>query len=145
MPNHVNAQSSTPLLETAGIISQSVNLDDSTVQLVQTIVQAADERKGADLSLLQVTEISTLADYFVIITGFSKVQVRAIARSIEEAVEETLQLRPIHAEGLTEGTWVLLDYGDVIVHIQLPQERDFYNLEAFWGHAERLDVAALLA
>lgn len=139
MPNQTDLQTSG--LKTA---NSSTSLDDSTQQLVQLIVQAADERKGADLTLLKVAEVSTLADYFVIVTGFSKVQVRAIARSIEEKVQEELQRRPVRQEGISDGTWVLQDYGDVIVHVQLPQERDFYNLEAFWGHADRLDVNALI-
>lgn len=142
MPNHFDAQSSTALA-TSHLTPQSANLDDETLQLVQTIIRAADERKGGDITLLRVSDVSTLADYFVIVTGFSKVQVRAIARSVEEAVEETLQRRPIRIEGLAEGTWVLHDYGDVIVHIQMPHEREFYNLEAFWGHADRISLASL--
>lgn len=142
MPNHFDAQSSTALA-TSSTVSKPPVVDDA-LQLVQTIVKAADERKGSDFALLSVADISTLADYFVIVTGFSKVQVRAIARAIEEAVEEQHQRRPIRMEGLAEGSWVLYDYGDVIVHIQMPQEREFYNLEAFWGHADRLNAAALL-
>ncbi|MBD2021164.1 ribosome silencing factor [Leptolyngbya sp. FACHB-36] len=137
MPNQ-NVHTLFPIA--ANVTNQSVAPDD-TLELVRTIVQAADERKGADMALLHVTEVSTLADYFLIVTGFSKVQVRAIARSIEDQVEETFQRRPIHTEGQTDGTWILQDYGDVIVHIQLPEEREFYNLEAFWGHAKRLETA----
>ena len=79
-----------------------------------------------------------LADYFVLVTGQSKVQVRAIARSIEDKIEETLNLRPIRSEGFNEGSWVVEDYGDVIVHVMMPQEREFYGLESFWGHAPRI-------
>jgi ribosome-associated protein len=117
--------------------------DADTLELVRVIAQAADERKGSDIVLLRVAEVSTLADYFVIVSGFSKVQVRAITRSIEEKVEETLQRRPVRSEGMAEGTWVLLDYGDVVAHVLMPHEREFYNLEAFWGHAERLSIEAL--
>ncbi len=105
--------------------------------------QAADERKGEDITILRVADVSPLADYFVIITGFSKVQVRAIARSIEEKIETTLQRQPVRIEGQADGSWILQDYADVIVHTMMPQEREFYNLEAFWGHAERIPLIAL--
>lgn len=136
MPNY----SESSLLETN---SQSLNLDDTSLQLARTIATAADERKGGDITLLKIADVSPLADYFVIVTGFSKVQVRAIAGAIADKVEETLQRRPLRTEGQTEGVWALQDYGDVIVHILMPQEREFYNLEAFWGHAERISLSAL--
>jgi ribosome-associated protein len=87
---------------------------------------------------LKVSDVSYLADYFVVVTGFSNVQVRAIANSIEDRVEEEWQRRPLRTEGQMEGSWVLMDYGDVIVHIFLPKEREFYSLESFWGHAEQV-------
>lgn len=105
--------------------------------LALTAAEAADDRKGKDIVLLNVSEVSYLADYFVVATGFSNVQVKAIARSIEDKLLEQWQRSPLQVEGVNEGTWVLMDYGDVIVHIFMPQEREFYNLETFWGHAER--------
>lgn len=111
---------------------------DPTTQLALTIAQAADERKGRDILLLRVTELSYLADYFVLVTGYSGAQVRAIARGIQDQVSAQWQTQPRHQEGSAEGGWVLQDYGDVIVHIFLPKEREFYDLERFWAHAERL-------
>lgn len=108
--------------------------------LVEVIVRAADDRKGADIVVLKVADISYLADYFVIVTGFSRTQVRAIADSIEERVFRECQRNPRRIEGKAEGNWVLQDYGDAIVHIFLPEEREFYNLEAFWGHAETVEM-----
>ncbi len=102
------------------------------------IVEAAADRKGDDIVVLQVTEVSFLADYFVLVTGFSRVQVRAIALAIRDQVAEKCQRLPRHLEGERDSTWVLLDYGDVIVHVFMPEQRQFYNLEAFWGHARRL-------
>jgi ribosome-associated protein len=115
--------------------------DDSSYLLSQTIAQAADDRKGGDIVLMKVSDVSYLADYFVVITGFSNVQVRAIANSIEDQVEEEWQRRPLRTEGQMEGSWVLMDYGDVIVHIFLPKEREFYSLESFWGHAEQVSFS----
>jgi ribosome-associated protein len=112
-------------------------------QLAMTIAEAADDRKGGDIVLLKVADVSYIADYFVVVTGFSSNQVRAIARSIEDQVETDWQRLPIRTEGQTEGTWILMDYGDVIVHVFMPKEREFYGLEAFWGHAERTLFASL--
>jgi len=111
---------------------------DSALELALAIAHAADDRKGGDIMLLNVGAVSSLADYFVIVTGFSKAQVRAIAGTVQDKVEEMFQRSPVHTEGQSEGTWTLQDYGDVIVHILMPQEREFYNLEAFWSHAERI-------
>jgi ribosome-associated protein len=124
------------------LVSSGAEQQETSEKLALTIARAADDRKGAQILLLRVAQVSYLADYFVIVTGFSKVQVRAICQSIEEKVAIEWQRRPLRVEGQTEGSWVLLDYGDVIVHILLPQEREFYNLEAFWGHAEQIDFSA---
>ncbi|MBD2080319.1 ribosome silencing factor [Leptolyngbya sp. FACHB-17] len=114
------------------------NLDDRSATLARLAAEAADERKGSEIVLLKVGDVTVLADYFVMVTGYSKVQVRAIARSIEEKVEETMNRRPIRSEGFAEGSWIVEDYGDVIVHIMMPQEREYYGLESFWGHAARV-------
>ncbi|MEG3439283.1 ribosome silencing factor [Pannus brasiliensis CCIBt3594] len=112
--------------------------DPNLDKLVQTIANAADDRKAGDITILKVADISYLADYFIIVTGYSTTQVRAIADSIEAAVELECDRVPRRVEGKAEGSWILQDFGDAIVHIFLPKEREFYNLEAFWGHAERL-------
>ena len=112
---------------------------DEAHSLALDIAQAADERKGADITILRIADVSYLADYFVIVTGFSTVQARAIARTIEDTLEENWRRTPLRTEGQLEGNWILQDYGEVIVHIFLPAEREFYDLEAFWGHAQRVD------
>lgn len=114
---------------------------DSTRPLALTIARAAEDRKGNDIVLLRVSEVCYLADYFVIVTGFSNVQVRAISQAIADQVEEEWARLPLRTEGQSDASWVVIDYGDAIVHILKPQEREFYNLEAFWGHAERIDFS----
>ncbi|MGB3268256.1 MAG: ribosome silencing factor [Microcoleus sp.] len=114
---------------------------DEARGLILTAAQAADERKAVDIVLLRVAEVSYLADYFAIFTGFSNVQVRAISQAIEDQVEEEWQRLPLRTQGLSDASWVVMDYGDAIIHILKPQEREFYNLEAFWGHAERIDFS----
>jgi ribosome-associated protein len=106
-------------------------------ELALEIADAAEDKKAADIVLLKVSDVSYLADYFVIITGFSRAQLNAIAESIEERLEEKYSLHPVRTSGKREGGWIVQDYADVIVHIFLPEEREYYNLEAFWGHAER--------
>ncbi len=114
---------------------------DVTRPLALTIARAAEDRKGDDIVLLRVSEVCYLADYFAIVTGFSNVQVRAISQAIADQVEAEWERLPLRTEGQSDASWVVMDYGDVIVHILKPQEREFYNLEAFWGHAERIDFS----
>ncbi|WP_413168276.1 ribosome silencing factor [Capilliphycus salinus ALCB114379] len=117
--------------------------EERTQETVRWVAQAAEDRKAEDITVLKVSEVSYLADYFVIATGFSHVQIRAIYQAIAKQVEEEIQRVPIRIEGQREGAWILIDYGDVVVHIMLPEEREFYSLEAFWGHAERVDWSTL--
>ncbi|MDX2272385.1 MAG: ribosome silencing factor [Cyanobacteriota bacterium] len=117
-----------------------VNPLDPTYQMALTAVAAAEERKGGDIVLLDVRHISTLADYFLLVTGYSTTQVRAISRAIEDKLGETWQTFPLRTEGQQAATWVLLDYADMIVHVLLPSERAFYDLESFWGQAHRIDL-----
>ena len=102
--------------------------------VVDIAVQAAEDKKGTDIRVLDIREISIIADYFIICSGGSAPQVRAIAENIEESLEKegTFVAR---REGFREGNWVLLDYGDVVVHVFQHAERQFYNLERLWGDA----------
>lgn len=124
------------------LVSTNTQKPDLSRELALTMAQAADDRKGEDITILRVAEVSYLADYFVIVTGFSRAQVRAISQAIEEKVEKEWQRQPLRVEGKGESNWILQDYGEIIVHILLPQEREFYNLEAFWGHAEQIEFQA---
>ncbi|KMM17228.1 ribosome silencing factor [Synechococcus sp. GFB01] len=99
--------------------------------------EACDDRKAVDIRMIRVEEVSSLADWFVICSGLSDVQVRAIARSVEEKLELEAGRLPLRREGQSEGRWVLLDYGEVIVHVLTPSERSYYDLESFWGHGEQ--------
>lgn len=114
----------------------------SSRDLALTIAHTADDRKGGNILVLQVGDISYLTDFFIVVTGFSKTQVRAIAQAIVAATTEQFNRQPLRTEGMADSSWVLLDYGDAIVHVLLPREREFYNLEAFWGHAEIIDFQA---
>ena len=110
--------------------------DDSRA-LALLAAEACDDRKAVDIRLIRVEEISSLADWFLICSGLTDVQVRAIARSVEETLELEAGRLPLRREGQSEGRWVLLDYGELIVHVLTPQERAYYDLESFWGHGEQ--------
>ncbi len=116
-------------------------LQEASFQLTRAAVLAADDRKATNVVILAVGESSDLADYFVIATGQSRAQARAIAGAIRDRVATEWGRLPLRISGEQEGSWVLMDYGDVIVHILLPQERSYYNLEAFWGHVPRYILA----
>lgn len=116
-------------------IKKELNVKDVAWQ----IASAADDRKGENIVLLNVEEMSFIADYFVIITGFSKAQLRAISDSIEDKMEKEFNKIPNRIEGKNDGNWILHDYGDVIVHIFSSKEREYYDLEAFWGAAEKIN------
>lgn len=136
-----NTHTSPAELDNLDPIQVVTRTDAESRELALAVAHAADERKGANIALLNVADVSYIADYFVIVTGFSSVQVRAIARSIQDTVEIDWQQLPFRVEGQGEGSWVLIDYGDVIAHIFMPKEREFYGLEAFWGHAEQMDFS----
>ncbi|MEM8777285.1 MAG: ribosome silencing factor [Cyanobacteria bacterium P01_G01_bin.49] len=133
-------QITTNSLNSLTVIDHSI--DQETQEFAKTIAQAADDRKADNIVMLQVTDVSYLTDYFVIVTGYSRTQVRAIAEAIEDKVAQVYDRYPLHTEGKSQETWILQDFGDVIVHIFLPEEREFYNLEAFWSHAKRLEFSA---
>jgi len=105
-------------------------------QLAELAADACDDRKAVDIQLIRVDEVSSLADWMVIAGGQSDVQVRAIARSVEDRIEDAVQRLPLRKEGVNEGRWALLDYGELIVHVLQPGERSYYDLEAFWSHGE---------
>lgn len=106
----------------------------SPQELLETIVEAAENKKAYEATILDISKLSIIADYFVIFSGRSTTHVQTIAEEIIKVVEEKYGLVP-RQEGLREGQWVLLDYGDVVVHVFREQERQFYNLERLWGNA----------
>ena len=105
------------------------------LETARLMVDAASEKKAQDIVLLDVRKISSLADYFVICTAGVERQIRAVAEGIEEALDE-VNIPPYKREGTPDDGWVLLDYGDVIMHIFNPAQRAFYRLEALWDQAQ---------
>jgi ribosome-associated protein len=102
-------------------------------------VNASLEKKAKDIVVLNVKEISTFADYFIICSGTSDRQVRAVAAAIQETLKKA-GILPLGVEGEAAGRWILLDYDDVILHVFLESVRAFYDLERLWSGAQRMAV-----
>ena len=101
-------------------------------ELKQVVVDALDDLKGVDIKTIDVRGRSSVTDVLVIASGNSTRQVKALADSVVVKVKEA-GLTPLGVEGERESNWVLVDLGDVVVHVMLPETRDFYNLEKLWG------------
>ena len=106
----------------------------SALEIARKIVDAAEDKKAADIVLLDVSELTSMADYFVICSGGSERQLGAIGDGVAEKLREE-GVRPIGREGGSNSHWTLLDFGAVIVHIFAPPERDYYQLERHWSKA----------
>ena len=102
--------------------------------------KAADEKKATDILVQEVGTLSTIADYFVIATAANNRQVDAIIDEVETQLREQAGIKPVHREGLDAGTWALLDYGNIVVHVFQPEARDYYRLEDLWNDCPVIDL-----
>lgn len=110
-------------------------------KLVEAIVESIENLKGENLSILDLTEIdNAVSDYFIICSGNSNTQVSAIASNIEKNVRNNLKERPLNIEGTQNAQWVLIDYGNVVVHVFQKAIREFYDLESMWGDAKLISA-----
>jgi len=107
----------------------------SSLDIARRIVELAEDKKAADIILLDLSALTAMADYFVICSGGSERQLDAIANGIIGALRDE-GIRPIGREGVPASHWVLVDFGMVIVHVFTPPERDFYQLEKHWAEAK---------
>lgn len=112
---------------------------EQALEMARIAYQALDDKKGEDIKVLDISGISPLGDYFIITNGTSDSQVRALVENVEEKMHEAgYALR--QQEGNHSGTWVLLDYGDVIVHVFDRENRSFYNLERIWSDGKAVEM-----
>ncbi len=105
--------------------------------------ELADNKKAEDIAVLDVRKLSSVTDYFVIATGTSNPHLRAIVEEISSKLRDDHDLRPSRSEGLSSGSWVVLDYFDVIVHVMHTETRKHYDLESLWGDAKSVTQAKL--
>lgn len=108
--------------------------------LVKVIADAAWEENAIDLVILDVGELTVIADYFVICHGRSNIQIQSIAANVEEVLKEKEGILPLRRDGIEQGKWIILDYGSILVHIFAQEERDYYSLEKLWGDAKDIRV-----
>ena len=112
-------------------------------ELAVLLARALDSKKGGDIKVLKTEGVTTLADYFVICTATSNTQVKAMSDACEEAVEQNGE-RAHHIEGHRGGTWLLMDFSAVVVHVFTDEARKFYDLERLWSDAEEIDIGEIL-
>ena len=107
------------------------------------LAKALDSRKGINIKVLETGHLTTLADYFVLCSATSSTQIRALSDACEKAMKEQVGEAPHHVEGHRGGTWVLLDYGCVVVHVFSDEAREFYSLERLWSDGKPVELTEL--
>jgi ribosome-associated protein len=112
----------------------------SSADRALAMARAAADKLGSDTVVLDVGQVLSIVEHFVITSASNSRQVRAIAEEVEDRLKREGGEGPIRVEGLNEGTWVLLDYGDVVVHVFLQETREFYDLERLWRDVPRTEI-----
>ena len=107
-----------------------------------TAARAADDKKATDIMVQEVHDLIGVTDYFIIVTASNPRQVDAIVDAVEDDLREKCGLKPINREMSNDGSWSLLDYGNIVVHVFQPEARDYYMLEQLWNDAPIIDLAA---
>ena len=106
--------------------------------------KALSDKKGREIQVLEIGELTTLADYFVIATGSSNTQINSLVDYVENVMAEEAEEHPLHREGYRGGTWVLMDFGSLVVHVFTAEARKFYDLERLWQDGHQVNLAAVL-
>ena len=115
----------------------------TSYEMAIALAKALDGKKGQDIKVLKTEDLTTLADYFVLCTATSSTQVKAMSDACEEAMEKNGE-QVHHIEGHRGGTWLLMDFSSVVVHVFTDEVRKFYDLERLWGDAQEIDLAQAL-
>lgn len=109
-------------------------------EIARRIADLLDDKKGVEITALDVRGLANFADYFVFCSGRSDRQTKALHDAVREGMKADPGLLPVHTEGERERRWILLDYGDVIAHIMIPEVREYYRLEQLWSDAPQLEL-----
>ena len=115
----------------------------TSYEMAMLLAKALDSKKGEDIKVLKTEELTTLADYFVLCTAGSSTQVKAMSDACEEAMEKNGE-QAHHIEGHRGGTWLLMDFSSVVVHVFTDEARKFYDLERLWADAQEIDLSEAL-
>jgi ribosome-associated protein len=106
--------------------------------MARRMIDLISDVKGENIVLLDLREVTPIADYFIICSGSSERQLRAIVDRVAEEIKHEFHTSPLRIEGQSQGGWVLLDYGSIVIHAFLPEQREYYQLEAFWHKGKTL-------
>ena len=129
-------QHTTETIEIVAAVTPFADLDDE----VKLAITSASEKKAFDISAIDLREVASFTEFFIIASGSNSRQVQAISDEITEKLKEQLNSRVVRIEGYTAGEWILLDYGDFIVHIFEQKAREFYDLERLWRDAKKVEL-----
>lgn len=110
---------------------------------LELIIKTLDSKRGEDIQAIKVTDLTILADYFIIVNGTSNTHARTLADEVEFQLTQQ-GIEPQRREADTGNTWIVLDYADIIIHVFYKETRSFYNLERLWADGEQLDISGLL-
>ena len=120
-----------------------MNRPNSPEEMVREIVKALDSKKAVDITAIEIRDLTTLGDYFVVASGNSTSHVKALAEEVDERLS-AMGVEPRRVEGYQTCLWILMDYYDIIVHIFNKETREFYGLERLWADAPKMDISGLL-
>jgi len=119
--------------------------DSRALERALAAARVAEENRGRDITILDMRELTTLFDFFVIVTGTSRRQMHAMSEEIDRVLEQELGDRRLGLEGYEESRWILLDYGDIVVHLFDAETRQYYALEDLWSRARRIPYSPQVA
>jgi ribosome-associated protein len=114
-------------------------------QLALAAARTAAENRGQNIVILDLQDLTAIFDYFVLVTGTSRRQLHAISEEIDHTLQDRLGDRRLNIEGYDESRWIVLDYGNIVVHLFDGETRDYYDLEGLWAEAKRVDLSGLLS
>lgn len=121
-------------------LTQQQSTEIGGESLARRIAELMDDKKAVDIVALDVRGLANFTDYFIVCSGRTDRQVKAIHDAIREGMKDDFEMLPVRTEGERERSWILLDYGDCIAHVMLPEVRDYYRLEQLWGDAPELKL-----
>jgi ribosome-associated protein len=134
------AASIIPHLDAESAEGRPIAIHPETAEAVETAVATLDDKKGIDALAIDVSTVIVVTDVFIIVSGTSRRHVLTLAEEVEASLKP-LGRRPLRREGTDDGKWVLLDFGDIVVHVFDPETREYYDLARLWSDAPRLEVA----
>lgn len=131
-------------MSTNDTIRDDTPVDEQDVEKLMLAAEAAASRKALQMTAIDIRKIASFAEFFLVCSGTSTRQVQAIADEVMDRLKKDRSSRPLHIEGYDAGTWILLDYGDLIVHVFTEEAREFYQLERLWRDADRIALPEVM-